>query len=68
MGGKNTLPLEIYVMTTNIRSQALYALGTVTTFFTFIMVGLFLFISSYLQRRRSVGRTDQTRDPNAPVV
>ncbi len=68
MGGKNTLPLEIYAMTTNITSPALYALGTVTTFFSFIMIGLFLFISAYLQRRRLVGRAYHSRDPNAPVV
>jgi putative spermidine/putrescine transport system permease protein len=31
VGSKNTLPLEIWTMTTNVTSPALYALGTVTT-------------------------------------
>ena len=31
VGRHNTLPLEIYAMTTNVTSPALFALGTVTT-------------------------------------
>ena len=31
VGSKNTLPIEIWTMTTNVTSPALYALGTVTT-------------------------------------
>jgi putative spermidine/putrescine transport system permease protein len=53
MGEKNTLPLEIFAMTTNVTSPALYALGTLTTFFSFAMIGLFLIISVQLQRRRT---------------
>ena len=51
MGEFNTLPLEIFAMTTNVTSPALYALGTVTTFFSFVMIGLFLVISQRLQKR-----------------
>ncbi|MBX3015498.1 MAG: ABC transporter permease [Caldilineaceae bacterium] len=51
MGEFNTLPLEIYAMTTNVTSPALYALGTLTTFFSFVMIGLFLVISRRLQQR-----------------
>jgi len=51
MGEFNTLPLEIYAMTTNVTSPALYALGTVTTLFSFVMIALFLVISRRLQRR-----------------
>ena len=51
MGEFNTLPLEIYAMTTNVTSPALYALGTVTTLFSFLIIGLFLVISRRLQRR-----------------
>ncbi len=51
MGEFNTLPLEIYAMTTNVTSPALYALGTLTTLFSFLMIGLFLVVSRRLQRR-----------------
>ncbi|MEZ4618309.1 MAG: ABC transporter permease [Caldilineaceae bacterium] len=51
MGEFNTLPLEIYAMTTNVTSPALYALGTLTTVFSFCMIALFLVISRRLQRR-----------------
>lgn len=39
-GQANTLPLEIFGMTTNVTSPALYALGTLTTVFSFTMIGL----------------------------
>ena len=39
-GEDNTLPLEIFGMTTNVTSPALYALGTVTTLFSFAVVGV----------------------------
>ncbi|MEM7033603.1 MAG: ABC transporter permease [Chloroflexota bacterium] len=51
MGEFNTLPLEIFAMTTNVTSPALYALGTVTTIFSFVVIGLFLIISRRLQNR-----------------
>jgi len=51
MGEFNTLPLEIYAMTTNVTSPALYALGTLTTLFSFLMIALFLVVSRRLQRR-----------------
>ena len=34
-GSENTLPLEIYGMTTNVTTPVLYALGTLTTVFSF---------------------------------
>lgn len=54
MGEFNTLPLEIYAMTTNVTSPALYALGTVTTLFSFVMIALFLVVSRRLQQRAGV--------------
>ncbi len=39
-GSRNTLPLEIYGMTTNVTSPVLYALGTLTTLFSLAMIGL----------------------------
>jgi putative spermidine/putrescine transport system permease protein len=59
MGEKNTLPLEIYGMTTNVTSPALYALGTLTTGFSFAVIALSLGLSLWLQRRRS--RAKQAR-------
>lgn len=39
-GQNNTLPLEVFGMTTNVTSPALYALGTLTTLFSFSMIGI----------------------------
>lgn len=39
-GQNNTLPLEIFGMTTNVTSPALYALGTLTTLFSFAMIAI----------------------------
>jgi len=37
-GEDNTLPLEIFGMTTNVTSPAIYGLGTVTTLFSFALI------------------------------
>lgn len=50
-GDTNTLPLEIFGMTTNVTSPALYALGTLTTIFSFALIGLTLFAITYLSNR-----------------
>ena len=42
VGAKNTLPLEIWAMTTNVTSPALYALGTVTTVVSFVVIAIAL--------------------------
>lgn len=51
-GSYNTLPLEIYGMTTNVTSPVLYALGTLTTVFSLIIIGSFLCVALIMQRRR----------------
>ena len=51
-GQNNTLPLEIFGMTTNVTSPALYALGTLTTLFSATMIGL-AFVSYRAFSRRS---------------
>ena len=51
-GSYNTLPLEIFGMTTNVTTPVLYALGTLTTVFSFIVIGVFLGVAIYLQRRK----------------
>lgn len=54
-GTRNTLPLEIYGMTTNVTTPVLYALGTVTTVFSFLVILATLGAILYLGRRRSRG-------------
>lgn len=41
-GSFNTLPLEVFGMTTNVTTPVLYALGTLTTLFSFGLIGLVL--------------------------
>lgn len=53
VGTKNTLPLEIWTMTTNVTSPALYALGTVTTVVSFVVIGVALSSIILIQRQRS---------------
>jgi len=57
-GSKNTLPLEIYGMTTNVTSPVLYALGTLTTIFSLVVIGLFLGIAVWSNRRRTAKGND----------
>lgn len=52
-GETNTLPLEIFGMTTNVTSPALYALGTLTTIFSFALIGIALFAMQMLSRRQA---------------
>lgn len=51
-GTYNTLPLEIYGMTTNVTTPVLYALGTVTTVFSFLVIAGTLGLIVRLNRRR----------------
>jgi len=53
IGTENTLPLEIWNMTTNVTSPSLYALGTMTTGISFIVIGLALGSISIIQRKRA---------------
>ena len=52
-GAQNTLPMEIWGMTTNVTSPALYALGTVTTVVSFAAITLALGSIALIQRRRA---------------
>ncbi|WP_163269267.1 ABC transporter permease [Chelativorans alearense] len=54
-GTYNTLPLEIYGMTTNVTTPVLYALGTVTTVFSFLVILATLGCIVYLRRRSARG-------------
>lgn len=54
VGARNTLPIEIWTMTTNVTSPALYALGTVTTVISFFVIALALGSIWWIQRRRAL--------------
>jgi putative spermidine/putrescine transport system permease protein len=51
-GSLNTLPLEIWSMTLNVTSPSLYALGTVTTVVSFIIIGVSLGTIVMIQNKR----------------
>lgn len=52
-GSYNTLPLEIYGMTTNVTTPVIFALGTLTTLFSFLVILAFLLMVGIQARRRS---------------
>ena len=52
-GSDNTLPLEIFGMTTNITTPVLYALGAATTGLSFLVIGLALVTIAVLRRRHA---------------
>jgi putative spermidine/putrescine transport system permease protein len=53
-GSDNTLPLEIIAMTTNVTTPVLYALGALTTAFSFAVIALALGAAVLLQRHRAL--------------
>ena len=57
-GVKNTLPLEIFGMTTNVTTPTLYALGTLTTIFSLVVILTAMGIVFYMQKRRERFGTD----------
>lgn len=52
-GSYNTLPLEIFGMTTNVTTPVIYALGTLTTLFSFGIIGAFLLSAWIMGKRRA---------------
>ncbi len=52
-GSDNTLPLEIFGMTTNITTPVLYALGTLTTALSFTVIGVTVATVLRLQKART---------------
>lgn len=52
-GSFNTLPLEIFGMTTNVTTPVIYALGTLTTLFSFLVIGSCLAAVFLVQRSRA---------------
>ena len=57
-GTFNTLPLEIYGMTTNVTTPVLYALGTVTTGVSFAVIAAALISVTLVRRRHARYGTD----------
>jgi putative spermidine/putrescine transport system permease protein len=53
-GSLNTLPLEIWSMTLNVTSPSLYALGTVTTVVSFVIIGLSIGAIILINKRRGI--------------
>jgi putative spermidine/putrescine transport system permease protein len=54
IGPKNTLPLEIYALISSATSPTLFAIGTLTTAGSFLIIGITLFTIFRLQRRRAL--------------
>ena len=53
MGATNTLPLELRGLTTTVTTPIIYALGTITTLFSFAVIGIFFVTFWLLSRSRS---------------
>src|SRR6056300_1690464 len=58
-GSYNTLPLEIFGMTTNVTTPVIYALGTLTTLFSFAIIGACLLGVWLMGRRRKALGSDR---------
>jgi putative spermidine/putrescine transport system permease protein len=53
IGSRNTLPLEIYALISSDSSPTLFAIGTITTAVSFVLLGLALVLIVRMQRRRA---------------
>lgn len=60
-GTFNTLPLEIYGMTTNVTTPVLYALGTVTTVFSLVVIATAIIAVQVIRHRRARQGSDAGR-------
>jgi putative spermidine/putrescine transport system permease protein len=54
-GDSNTLPLEIFAMTANVTTPVIYALGTLTTAFSSVIIIVAITSMSIIRRRRLAG-------------
>ena len=55
IGSQNTLPLEIYALIQSDSTPVLFAIGTVTTAVSFVLIGVTMAFVLRTQRRRRVG-------------
>ncbi len=53
IGSANTLPLEIYALISSDSTPVLFAIGTVTTIVSFLLIGVTMALILRLQRRRT---------------
>jgi putative spermidine/putrescine transport system permease protein len=53
IGRNNTLPLEIYALISSATSPVLFAIGTLTTSVSFLLIGITLVVVWRVQRRRA---------------
>jgi putative spermidine/putrescine transport system permease protein len=53
IGSRNTLPLEIYALISSATSPTLFAIGTLTTTVSFLLIGVTLVVVFRMQRRRA---------------
>ncbi|HEY1933294.1 MAG TPA: ABC transporter permease [Acetobacteraceae bacterium] len=58
IGNHNTLPLEIYALISSATSPMLFAIGTVTTAVSFLLIGMTLVVVFRMQRRRRAIATE----------
>ncbi len=58
IGDVNTLPLELQGLTTTVTTPSIYALGTLATVVSFVVMGLTMLAIVRLRRRQSAGRVD----------
>jgi putative spermidine/putrescine transport system permease protein len=54
-GSRNTLPLEIFALSTNDTTPTLFAVGTVTTVVSFALIGITLFAIMRIRKQRGAG-------------
>ena len=55
IGDVNTLPLELQGLTSTVTTPAIYALGTVTTVVSFLVMGLTMALVLWLRKRQQRG-------------
>ena len=58
MGALNTLPLELQAMQTNATTPVIYALGTLTTALSLVVIGTSLSILYWLRARQAQKGSD----------
>jgi putative spermidine/putrescine transport system permease protein len=58
VGALNTLPLELQAMQTNATTPVIYALGTITTALSFVVIGVCLLVVVTARRRRRLLGSD----------
>ena len=54
IGARNTLPLELYALISSATSPTLFAIGTLTTAGSFLLIAVTLFLVLRIQRRRGL--------------